>query len=153
MPVVTETMTLTVRRWVSPSGARLFLPLNLLSAMGNAPVLTKPRQLPVVLNYNYDYEDTDTATYTLPAGYAPKFTLSPVVINSKFGSYNAHAGLAGDQLLSVGRLRMPRGRYPTEAYAEYADFRRKVAKADRTQLMLIRKEAATPLPEQGFLKK
>ena len=104
------------------------MPLNLLSATGNAPVLTKPRQLPVVLNYNY--EDTDMATYTLPAGYVPEFTLSPVVINSKFGSYNAHAGLVGDQLLSVGRLRIRRGRYPAEACAEYADFRRKVSKAD-----------------------
>lgn len=147
IPAVTETMTLSTRRWASPSGSRLFLPLNLLSATSNAPVLTKARKLPVVLNYNYDYEDTDTVSYILPDGYAPEFTFQPLAIDTKFGSYSARADVNGSRLTYVRRLRMHRGQYPAEAYTDYADFRKKVAKADRAQLVLIKKELATAAPK------
>lgn len=149
IPAVTETLTLTARRWASPSGSRLFLPLNLLSTVGNAPVLTKPRRLPVVLSAAYDFEDTDTVAYTLPDGYAPEFALSPVAFETTFGSYAARAEVSGNQLVYMRRLRMHRGRYPADAYTDYADFRKKVAKADRAQLVLMKKEiAATAPPKQ-----
>lgn len=147
VPVVTETMTLSSRRWASPSGSRLFLPLNLLSATGTAPVLTHARKLPVVLNYTYDYEDSDTVTYTLPDGYAPEFALAPLLLDTKFGNYSARADISGNRVSYVRRLRMHRGSYPAEAYTEYADFRKKVAKADRAQLVLIKKEIATAAPK------
>lgn len=146
IPGVTETLTLTTRRWASPSGTRLFLPLNLLSTVSTAPVLSRPRRQPLVLSYHYNYEDSDTVTYTLPDGYAPEFALAPIRIDSKFGSYAAQAVVSGNQLVYVRRLRMHQGRYPAEAYAEYADFRKKIAKADRAQLVLVKKELATTTP-------
>lgn len=147
VPAVTETMTLSTRRWASPSGSRLFLPLNLLSATGSAPVLTKPRRLPLVMDYAYDYEDTDTVTYVLPDGYTPEFLVQPQVIEAAFGSYSAKMSVEGKQLMYVRRLRMHQGRYPADAYAEYADFRKKVSKADRGQLVLVKKELATTSPK------
>ena len=147
IPAVAEMMTLTTRRWASPSGQRLFLPLNLLSATSPAPVLTKPRKTPVILKYTYDFEDTDTVRYTLPDGYAPEFALAPLTLDSKFGTYQARAEVQGNQLVYTRHLRMHRGRYPAEAYTEYADFRKKIAKADRAQLVLIKKEIAAGLPK------
>lgn len=147
IPVVTETMTLSTRRWGSPSGSRLFLPLNLLSVTSSAPVLLKPRRLPVVLRDTYDYEDTDTVAYTLPDGYAPEFALQPISLDTKFGTYSARADMNGNRLTYIRRLRMHRGNYPAEAYTEYTDFRKKVAKADRAQLVLIKKELATTAPK------
>ncbi|MBO0930510.1 DUF3857 domain-containing protein [Fibrella aquatilis] len=147
IPAVAETMTLATRRWASPSGTRLFLPLNMLSAVGPAPVLTRPRQTPVVLKYTYDFEDTDTVRYTLPDGYAPEYTLAPMTLEAKFGTYQARADVQGNQLVYTRRLRMHRGRYPAEAYTEYAEFRKKIAKADKTQLVLIKKEIATAAPK------
>ncbi|NID08733.1 DUF3857 domain-containing protein [Fibrivirga algicola] len=147
IPVVTETLSVLSRRWASPSGSRLFLPLNPLSAIGTAPVLTKPRKLPVVLTYTQDYLDTDTITYTLPTGYTPEFALAPQLIESPFGSYSARAEVSGDKVVYVRRLRMHRGNFPATAYTDYADFRKKVAKADRAQLVLIRREVAMPAPK------
>ncbi|RYF68001.1 MAG: hypothetical protein EOO39_20205 [Cytophagaceae bacterium] len=147
IPAVTETMTLSTRRWTSPSGSRLFLPLNLISPTSAAPVLTKSRRLPLVMTAAYDYEDTDTVTYVLPDGYSPEFLVQPQVIEAKFGSYSANVTVSGKQLVYTRRLRMHRGNYPAEAYTEYADFRKKVAKADRGQLVLIKKELATATPK------
>jgi hypothetical protein len=146
IPAVTETLALTARRWASPSGTRLFLPLNLLSQVSTAPVLTKPRRLPVVLRYTQDYEDSDTVRYTLPDGYVPEFAFAPVTLDSKFGSYTARAEVVGNQLVYTRRLQMHRGRYPAEAYTEYADFRKKINKADRAQLVLVKKEGAVAAP-------
>ncbi|MBO0939887.1 DUF3857 and transglutaminase domain-containing protein [Fibrella sp. HMF5335] len=147
IPAITETITLSTRRWASPSGSRLFLPLNLLSATSLAPVLTKPRQSPVVLKYTYDFEDTDTIRYTLPDGFAPEYALAPLSLDTKFGTYQARADVQGNQLIYTRRLRMHRGRYPAEAYADYADFRKKVARADKAQLVLIKKEVAAVAPK------
>ena len=143
---VTETMKLSARRWASPSGSRLFLPLNILSGVGAAPVQSKPRRQPLELDEQYDFEDTDSVTYSLPDGYVPEFALAPLALESKWGSYSARADLTGSQLTYIRRLRMHRGRYPAETYPEYADFRKKIAKADKAQLVLIKKEVAVTTP-------
>lgn len=137
IPTVTETLRLTIRRWATPSGTRLFLPLNLLSAM--PPVASAARVAPLSLDADYDFEDTDTLSYQLPDGYAPEFLVAPLTIDSRFGQYAAQTKVDGNRVTYIRRLAMHRGRYPAEAYAEWVAFRKKIAKADKGQLVFVKK--------------
>ena len=138
VPAITEQLTLTIRRWATPSGTRLFLPLNVLSASPALPMPTQPRVAPLVLGPEWDFVDTDTVTIRLPTGYAPEFALEPQTIESKFGRYTAQARVEGDKLTYVRQWQMHRGRYPATEYAAWVEFRKKIAKADKAQMVLVK---------------
>ncbi|QJD80838.1 DUF3857 domain-containing transglutaminase family protein [Spirosoma rhododendri] len=139
LPAVTENLSLTARQWAKTSGSRLFLPLNLLSAQTTVPpTLSTPRRTPLVMNTNYDYEDTDTVVYQVPEGYAPEFKLDPTVIESAFGRYSAQVAVEGKKVTYIRRMSMHGGRYPATTYTDWVAFRRKVARADRAQLVFVK---------------
>ncbi|MVM38348.1 DUF3857 domain-containing protein [Spirosoma sp. HMF3257] len=138
IPAVTETLTLAVRQWATISGTRLFLPLNLLSALSPATPLTQTRSAAVDLGTNYDFEDSDTITYQIPKGYTPEYKIAPATIESKFGLYTSHLAIEGDRITYVRHITMHGGRFPATAYTEWVDFRKKIAKADRTQLVFVK---------------
>ncbi|TAE26680.1 MAG: DUF3857 domain-containing protein [Cytophagales bacterium] len=143
IPVVTETLTLAVRKWATPSGSRLFVPLNLMSTLGPATPATSPRQQPLDLDANWNWQDTDTVSYQLPQGYRPEAPISPMTLTSAFGDYTAGAQMVGDRLVYTRRVTIRRGRHTATAYAEWVDFRKKIAKFDKVQLVLVKGEVAT----------
>ncbi|MBN8823863.1 MULTISPECIES: DUF3857 domain-containing protein [unclassified Spirosoma] len=138
VPAVTETLSLAVRKWATPSGNRLFLPLNLMSALSLATPMLQPRQSAVDLGPNYDFEDSDTITYQIPKGYTPEFAIKPVAVDSKFGQYTAQVDVDGDRIKYVRHITMHGGRFPASTYTEWIDFRKKVAKADRMQMVFVK---------------
>jgi len=139
LPAVREKLGLSVRRWANVSGTRLFLPLNLMSSLAPVTAPAQPRQTPVELDTNYDFEDSDTIAYELPAGFQPEYLLEPLLIESPFGRYLAQATVKNDRLLYIRHVSMHSGRFPASAYKEWVDFRRKIAKADRVQMVFVRK--------------
>ncbi|AKD54453.1 DUF3857 domain-containing protein [Spirosoma radiotolerans] len=138
VPVVIETLGLTVRRLATASGTRLFLPLNLMSALSQATPQLQPRRAAIELGANYNYEDSDTITYQIPKGYAPEYTIPPVEIDSKFGRYTAQLTVNGDRMTYVRQITMHGGRFLPAAYSDWVDFRKKVAKADRAQMVFVK---------------
>ena len=138
IPAVTERMEIAVRRWATTSGTRLFLPLNLMSALPPATPLTQPRRAAVELGPTYDVEDSDTITYQLPKGYRPEYQIEPVTIDSKFGRYTAQVTINDGRVAYVRKMTMHRGRFPATAYGDWVDFRKKIAKADRAQLVFVK---------------
>ena len=139
IPAISERLALAIRRWATPSGTRLFLPVNVLSAMPALAAPTQPRAAPLLLGPEWDFVDTDTVTIQLPTGYAPEFALEPQLIESKFGRYTAQTRVEGQQLTYVRQWQMHRGRYPAADYAAWVDFRRKIAKADKAQMVLVKR--------------
>ncbi len=140
LPAITETLELTVRHWATSSGTRLFLPLNLLSALSTTTPLLQPRRTAVELGANYDFEDSDTIMYQIPKGYMPEYKVEPVTLESKFGQYKAQLTDDGDHITYVRQISMHGGRFPAAAYADWVDFRKKVAKADRVQMVFIKRD-------------
>nr|WP_293835295.1 DUF3857 domain-containing protein [uncultured Arsenicibacter sp.] len=139
IPVVSEKLSLHVRRWGNPSGTRMFVPLNLMSHLPAVTPMDKPRKFALVLGREYEFDDADTITYQLPKGYAPEFMLEPVTIESRFGRYAVAATVKGETLVYTRKVTMHSGRYPAAAYTEWVDFRKKIAKADRVQMVFIKK--------------
>lgn len=139
IPAVTEKLKLSVRRWATVSGTRLFIPLNLMSGLGLATPSVQPRQQPLDLDADFDYVDADTIVYQLPQGYQPEYRIEPTKVESTFGTYTARVTVDGDRVTYVRYLQMHRGRYPALAYPAWVDFRRKIAKADAVQLVFVKK--------------
>lgn len=138
LPAITETLDLSIRRWATTSGARFYLPLNPLSKLSPAPPSTQPRKSALYLKPTYDVEDSDTITYQIPKGYSPEFVVPPMMVESKFGQYTALVTVKENQVVYIRHVRMQGGRYPATAYADWVDFRKKVARADRMQMVFVK---------------
>lgn len=138
LPAITEKLSLTIRRWATVSGTRLFLPLNLLSALSPATPQLQTRKAALDLGTSYDFIDSDTITYQLPKGYVPEYRIEPVTIESKFGMYTAQLKIDNEFITYIRKITMHRGRFPADAYKEWIDFRKKVAKADHTQMVFVK---------------
>ncbi len=136
-PALTEILALTVRKCAARSGARLFLAPNLLTTWTTLPP-TAPRQTDFVTPMSF--VDADTVSYRLPTGMAVEFQPEPVLLQSKFGRYEATIRVADGTLTYIRRMEMQRATHPPADYVEFADFCRKIAKADRMQVVLVKKE-------------
>lgn len=87
-----------------------------------------------------NFLDTDTVSYRLPAGFAPGFQPDPVHLASKFGRYEASVSMNNGILTYHRLMEMQRATHPATAYPEFVEFCRKIAKADRVQVVLVKKE-------------
>lgn len=139
VPAVVETLELSVRRLATVSGTRLFVPLNLMSSLAPVTPQQQPRRAAVELGASYNYEDSDTIVYQIPKGYAPEYTIPPVEIESKFGLYTARLMVNGDKMTYVRQVIMHGGRFSPATYTDWIDFRKKVAKADRAQMVFVKR--------------
>ena len=127
------------KKFATPSGSRIFLPLNKLEQMQSVPPKMEERTQPIRLSY--PYLDTDTLIYELPQYLAieamPKM---PVEIESEFGTYKANVEVQADGRIVYTRfLRMEKVLLPAESYEEFRSFHQKVVKADKVQVVLIDK--------------
>ncbi|MFD1142424.1 DUF3857 domain-containing transglutaminase family protein [Larkinella insperata] len=134
LPAIVERLIMQVPTCASRSGNRLFLVPSQLTSSQSLPVQTDHRTAEFQLATSY--LDTDTITYQLPTGMAVEYLFEPVQLKSRFGTYQASAKVEGNTVKYSRRLVMEAGRYAPELYTEYVDFRRKIAKADRLQILL-----------------
>ncbi|RAJ97836.1 transglutaminase superfamily protein [Larkinella arboricola] len=134
LPTIVERLSIQVPTCGTRSGNRLFLVPNQLTSNQTLPMQTDRRTAEFQLTTSY--LDTDTITYQLPTGLAVEYVFEPVQFTSRFGTYQASAKVEGNTVKYIRRLVMEAGRYAPEFYTEYVDFRRKIAKADRMQILL-----------------
>lgn len=137
VPAVSENISLNIRKCASKSGSRIFLTPNLLSVISYVPPVTENRRSPVVLPVSYI--DTDTIRYHLPEGYHPEFLPEATQYKSVFGEYLAFVTIDHGVITYIRKFIMNKGTYPAASYTELIEFRKKVAKADKTQIVLINK--------------
>jgi hypothetical protein len=60
-----------------------------------------------------------------------------VKIVSKFGHYEATVSLEGERIVYLRRMTMYKGNYAATEFNAWVDFRKKVVKADKNQLVLV----------------
>jgi hypothetical protein len=137
IPAVTEKLSLKVRKCVSKSGTRIFLTPNLLSVWTSIPPSIDNRKSEVETSWSF--EDADTIVYHLPKGYGIEHLPEPIQFQTKFGTYTASIKEQEGTVFYTRRVSMDQGRFPASAYNELIDFYKKVAKSDKTQMVLVNK--------------
>jgi hypothetical protein len=130
---------LALPNYASVTGRRLFLTPNLLNRMPPPPPRIGSRTTPLVLTM--PFTDADTVHFRLPTGYKLEALPPPVQLRTAFGSYDAQVQVLPDGTVRYVRyLQMPAGRFEPAHYEAYEDFRQRVSKSDRAQLVLLRPE-------------
>ncbi|MCU0446117.1 MAG: DUF3857 and transglutaminase domain-containing protein [Microscillaceae bacterium] len=139
LPLTTEKLKLSIRKYAAKTGKRMAIPLNVLNRWEKVPDANLSRQSEVVLGWEYDFIDSDTLTFQLPEAYALEYKPEDVNLKSKFGEYQMKCKWEGNTLVYTRRLAMNRGRYPKESYPELVEFLKNIAKADKQKMVLVNK--------------
>ena len=137
IPSVEENLTLFVRNASNRSGTRIFLNPNLLNQATNVPLAEDSRKSDFVITQHYT--DLDSISFELPENYTIEHLPEAVQILSAYGSYEASVQLSGTTLTYLRRVTMTKGRYPAAEFNAWVDFRKKIVRADKNQIVLVQK--------------
>jgi hypothetical protein len=137
IPSAIVKLDLTLNRYATVSGKRIFIVPNLMNRITSVPEKITDRKTDVVRNTNY--LDLDTIKFTLPENLYPEFLPEPIKINSKFGEYEASFKFDAGKVIYTRRMKAWKGRYPKETYNELVDFYKNVNKADNIKLVFLNK--------------
>jgi hypothetical protein len=137
IPSATVTLDLTLNKYASVSGKRIFIRPNLMNRITYVPEKIADRKTEVVRRSNYI--DLDTISFSLPENLYPEFLPEPVKINSRFGEYEANFKFESGKVTYTRRMKVWKGRFPKETYNELVDFYKNVSKADNIKLVFLNK--------------
>lgn len=124
--------------YVSVSGNRLFFQPNLMEKRTYVPKDVSVRLSPV--RFLYPYKDIDTISYAIPKGYSVEAIPGEVKLKTSFGSFTSRTTAVSDSLIVFTReLEISDYSIPASNYAEYRKFFSDIVKADRAQVVLVKK--------------
>jgi len=135
---ISLSMTLDLPRYASATGKRLFLNPKLIERRKSVPDAVVDRKQPVWLTYAW--EDIDSLTFELPTGFVVENMPENVDLTTDFGAIKAtYSQPESNKLVYKRVLRSTKRRLPPEQYEEYRKFLSTVVKADRAQVVLVKK--------------
>jgi hypothetical protein len=138
LPEVDEALKIAVANYATVSGRRLFIVPNIMSRSGQKLTITEGRTADYV--FDYPYLDMDSIEIMIPAGYNLEAVQPDVALKTKFGSYSSKVKLEGDKIIYYRSIEQWSGRYPSTDGTAIADFFGTIYKADRSRIVLVKKE-------------
>jgi hypothetical protein len=137
IPSAIVSLDLTLNRYATVSGKRIFVVPNLMNRLTGIPEKMAERKTDVVRSTNY--LDLDTIKFTIPENLYPEFLPEPIKISSKFGEYEANFKFDAGKVIYTRRMKVWKCRFPKETYNELVDFYKNVNRADNTKLVFLNK--------------
>lgn len=138
LPVVEEKLDIEVANYATITGKRLFIVPNIMTRTGRKLAHDSTRQYDIVLIT--EYKDVDTVEISIPAGFSPEAMPKDVSLKTKFGKFESSTRLQGDKLYYYRSIEHFSGRYPAADYPELVKFYETMYKADRSKVVLVKKE-------------
>lgn len=139
LPVIEESLDISVRNYAAITGKRLFIVPNVMTRSYQKPDADTARKYDVQLKFAY--MDIDTVEIGLPKGYEAEAIPKDVVLTSAFGRYKSSVKLSGNKLVYYRSLERYSGRFGAKNYGEFVTFCEAVYKADRSKVVLVKNEA------------
>jgi hypothetical protein len=136
IPEVSAAIDVTINRFASVSGKRLFFQPNVVNKTGNISIPQKDRKFDFVLSY--PFEDMDTVEIQIPESFHLEFIPEKTTIESSFGTYESHVFSEEGKITYVRKFSLVKGTFPPEEYIKFVKFINKVAKADKSKLVLVK---------------
>lgn len=138
IPEVKEELHITALSYATVSGKRLFIKPNLFNKIGKKYNPDDERQFDI--EYPYSFHDIDSINIKIPAGYASESVPKTLTLNSKFGTYEISFQTSGNNISVIRNYTRHAGRFSSSDYADFAHFYNDIYKADRGQVVLVKKE-------------
>ncbi len=138
-PVAKIRYDLSIRKYASKGGRRLFVPLNLLNSLTSVPAVSeKQRTVPVYIKS--DVFDEDEFTFNLPEGYEVESLLESYELDTDFGTYIINMQRDNQKVIYTRKLKMKPGEYSAERYKDLRNFLKEVATRDAAKMVLVKKK-------------
>jgi hypothetical protein len=139
IPTVDEQLELQVSNYASMTGKRLFIIPNVMTRFDTKLKADEERKYDIVL---YDeYKQIDSAEIEIPKGYEQESVPQPVTIETKFGKYYSNITLVDNKIFYYRASEQYSGTFAAKDYPDLVKFYDEVYKADRSKIVLIKKES------------
>jgi hypothetical protein len=133
-------LQLALPRFASYSSDRIFFQPNLMERRTSVPPDIAQRLSPI--RYDYPYLDIDSISYSLPTGFTTETLPKEVHLTSSFGEFKSKTVAIGDSAIVYERsLEIREYSIPAKKYIEYRTFFADIVKADKAQVVLVRKDS------------
>ena len=136
IPTGKETLMLSVPKYASVNGKRLFLQPNLLNKWSKYPPKVEDRKTKVIIKTAF--VDNDVITYTLPDGYAIEYKPEGAHFESKFGEFTTSIEINEKTIVYSRTLKMRKGEFSPEDYVAFRSFIKKIVKSDKSKIVLVK---------------
>ncbi|MFZ5940117.1 MAG: DUF3857 domain-containing protein [Bacteroidota bacterium] len=133
-PEIDLDLDISLNRYTSKTGSRIFLPLNLMNKTSFIPDKLDERKNDIYVRMAY--LDTDTIIYTIPEDYRIEFLPEDQEITSVFGRYHSHVEADGNRIMFVRSMERKNGTFPKDNYQDLYNFYKEINKADNQKAML-----------------
>jgi hypothetical protein len=137
VPSAQVKVDLTLRKFSTISGKRVFFTPNLMNRLNYIPEKVDQRKTKVVIRSAF--VDYDTIRFHIPENIYPESVPEPSKITSRFGEYETSYTVDQASLVYVRKIRINKGVYPPESYGELIDFFKSVKKADNLKAVFLTK--------------
>lgn len=133
--VINEAVEVSTPSYLVDAGEKMLMKPNVFKRATNIPPKYAKRALPFVIDRGYYNEDV--FTINLPDNLRCQSLPEPKEITTKFGVYKVTLEKQSEsQILYKRTLEIFKGNYPKEDYKAYRSFRRKIAKSDKSSIIL-----------------
>ncbi len=138
-PSVEQNLVLSLSSFGTANGKRLFLPINFMSHKLEVPIADDKRQG----DFQPDergYTESDSITISIPSGYTLEGQFEPVVVTSKFGTFENFVKVNGQSLVIQRKLVINAIVQPKTEFPAFVAFLKIISKADKAKLVLVKSE-------------
>lgn len=137
LPVIHESLQLSVKDYAQITGKRLFINPDILSRSAEKYAEDKNRKLDVDLKEEYRY--TDSVQISIPAGYEMESRSTDLELKTKYGKYINRTVVTNDKIMYYRIMEQYSGRFPAKEYADVVKFYNDIYDADHTSIVLVKK--------------
>lgn len=137
LPKTWENLKLSVRKYASKSGKRIFLPINPLNVQSLLRPSDEERKSEVFIENGFTHRDT--IDYEFPQDFRVEYHPKNIVIDSEFGSYKVTFIEEEGRMKYCRYLQLKHGTYPKGKYEALVKFFKDINKADKTKVVLVNK--------------
>jgi len=137
IPVVKEYLKITAPNYATVTGKRLFIQPNLFNKGGKLPN-DKPRKFDI--EYDYSFIDVDTINIKIPSGFSIEAMPKDVKLSNRFGNYSITFKVEDATIKLLRIYERNAAKYPAAEYANLVKFYEDIYKADRSKMVLVKKE-------------
>ncbi len=136
--IFNEEVKIKATDYATFSGDRMLFSINSFNRVSHIPKRYRNRKLP--LEISRGFIDKDLFEITLPNDYIIEAMPDGIKIENKFGLYQFSIEKLSPSTLKYSRtFFLKKGLYPAEEYKNYRNFRKQIAKLDKTKIVLIKK--------------
>ena len=131
-------LEMSIKNYLSKTGERFFMPLNLMNKKTYIPKKLKERKTSIVLDYPYC--DTDTIHYTLSANLMIENLPKTVSLDTEFGQYNSQIVVKENKVTYIRNYEMYKAQFTLDKYEALRKFYKAIVRADKAKLILKLKD-------------